>query len=323
MMLLFNVGAAALLLPPALGHGGRRHSRPLALVGEYLWSTCRSTASTRPLAELLMFAVSYLAVATLTNQLGRQMRASEALADQRGAEAANLAEVNELIIRRMRTGVLLVDGDGRIRLANEAALLLLGDARRRPAQPARGAVARTGAPPAALAQRRQHDETPMQPSAPSSPKCCRASPACCADSDTVADLPRRHLAAVAPRRIADAGRAGPLLRQPRPRDPQSARRDQLRRAAAGGIQGHHDGDRRLLEIIHQQCMRTNGIVESVLGLARRERAKPEHVDLVGFVRQFVEEYQQTMPIESDILRDRRRSAARCRRWSTRATCSRS
>src|SRR3546814_10864501 len=45
-----------------------------------------------------------------------------------------------------------------------------------------------------------------------------------------------------------------------------------------------DGDHRLLQIVHQQCMRTNGIVESVLGLARRERAQPENIDLVVFVR---------------------------------------
>ncbi|HSX64059.1 MAG TPA: HAMP domain-containing sensor histidine kinase, partial [Pseudoxanthomonas sp.] len=62
-----------------------------------------------------------------------------------------------------------------------------------------------------------------------------------------------------------------------------------------------DGDRRLLQIIHQQCQRTNGIVESVLGLARRERAVPEHVDLNAFVRRFVDEYQQTLSIETDSL----------------------
>ena len=43
------------------------------------------------------------------------------------AEVNDLAEINELIIRRMRTGVMLVDGDCHIRLANEAALLLLGE----------------------------------------------------------------------------------------------------------------------------------------------------------------------------------------------------
>jgi len=62
-----------------------------------------------------------------------------------------------------------------------------------------------------------------------------------------------------------------------------------------------DGDRRLLQIIHQQCQRTNGIVESVLGLARRERASPEHVDLNTYVRRFVDEYQQSMSIETDSL----------------------
>src|SRR3546814_6460898 len=56
-----------------------------------------------------------------------------------------------------------------------------------------------------------------------------------------------------------------------------------------------DGDHRLLQIVHQQCMRTNGIVESVLGLARRERAQPENIDLVVFVRRFLDDYLETIP----------------------------
>ena len=60
-------------------------------------------------------------------------------------------------------------------------------------------------------------------------------------------------------------------------------------------------DRRLLEIIRQQGTRMNGIVENVLGLARREHAKPEHVDLGELVRQFVEEYRQGHPLEDDTL----------------------
>ena len=57
----------------------------------------------------------------------------------------------------------------------------------------------------------------------------------------------------------------------------------------------------MLQIIHQQCQRTNGIVESVLGLARRERASPENLDLAAFVRRFVVEYRQTLSMETDIL----------------------
>src|SRR3546814_1126977 len=55
------------------------------------------------------------------------MRQSHAVASLRTAEAANLSEVNGLIIRRMRTGVLLIDRSGFVRLANEAAMMLLGD----------------------------------------------------------------------------------------------------------------------------------------------------------------------------------------------------
>jgi two-component system sensor histidine kinase PilS (NtrC family) len=62
-----------------------------------------------------------------------------------------------------------------------------------------------------------------------------------------------------------------------------------------------EADRRLLEIIYQQTHRMNGIVENVLGLARREAARPEHVDLGEFVRSFVAEYRESHPLENDQL----------------------
>ena len=62
-----------------------------------------------------------------------------------------------------------------------------------------------------------------------------------------------------------------------------------------------EADRRLLEIIYQQTLRMNGIVENVLGLARRERARPEHVELAGFVQHFVEDYRTSHPLNDDHL----------------------
>ncbi|MBB1208472.1 PAS domain-containing protein, partial [Klebsiella pneumoniae] len=82
---------------------------------------------TRTLAELAMFATSYLALAFISYQVGSRARRNQQLANQRGDEVANLFQINELIIRRMRTGVLVVDADNRITLANEAASMLLGD----------------------------------------------------------------------------------------------------------------------------------------------------------------------------------------------------
>jgi two-component system sensor histidine kinase PilS (NtrC family) len=126
LMLLFHVGASSLLLSlrAALGIAVMAGA---GLTTAFLWTLLVEEQSSRPFAELMMFTVSYLAIAALTHQLRNQMRATEALAEQRGADAIRLAEVNELIIRRMRTGVLLVDREAQISLANEAAMLLLGE----------------------------------------------------------------------------------------------------------------------------------------------------------------------------------------------------
>ncbi|MGO4776469.1 PAS domain-containing sensor histidine kinase, partial [Lysobacter sp. 2RAB21] len=114
LMLMFNVGAAALLLRARYGIGAAIVAC-LGLIGEWLWTELGNESTGRTIAEPIMFALGYLSIALLTNMLGRQMRESQELAERRGAEAANYAEINELIIRRMRTGVLLVDGEGRLR----------------------------------------------------------------------------------------------------------------------------------------------------------------------------------------------------------------
>lgn len=297
LMLLFNVGAAALFLPLRLGLGGAVLAFS-AILGEQLW-TLVETGSDRPLAEMLMFGTSYLALATLTNQLGLRMQASEALATRRGAEAANLAEVNELIIRRMRTGVLLVDADGHIRLANEAAQSLLGDA-----GDGRRALAVT-APELArrLQQWRQDGTTDNAPLRLGSdqnevlPRFARL----LADSeqslvflDDTSLLSRRAESIT----LAALGRFSASLAH-EIRNPLAAIS-----YAAQLMEESTDislADRRMLQIVRQQCVRMNGIVESVLGLARRERANPEHIELVGLVRRFIDEYVAAHPLDDDSL----------------------
>lgn len=300
MLLLFNVAAAALLLPFRLGMAITAGA-PVVMAIEYFVSI---GGTDRPLAELIMFAISYLAVGYLASQAGQRTRSSEALADRRGAEVANLFEVNELIIRRMRTGVLVVDTDNRVKLANEAASLLLGDGNE-----GEGDTQGTHLPNVApeLARRLQqwrngwqNDETPLQLS-PDQPEVQPRFARLLAGSELA--LVFLDDASVVSRRaesltLSALGRFSASLAH-EIRNPLAAINYavQLLEESKSII----DGDRRLLQIIHQQCQRTNGIVESVLGLARRERASPEHVDLNGFVRRFVDEYQQNMSIETDSL----------------------
>jgi len=304
MMLLFNVGAAALLVPLPLAMSVAA-AAGCAVVGEFLWSTIGASDIERPLAEVLMFTVSFFAMATVSNLLGRQMRESHAVAGLHAAEAANLSEVNGLIIRRMRTGVLLIDGSGFVRLANEAAMMLLGDIDLTVDGKPRNI--RDIAPDLAarLATWRKDDATSDQP-------------VLLGNEDQVEVLPRFA------RLLVDGETTLVFLDDT---SMVSRRAESLTLAAMGRFSASlaheirnplaaisyatqlleesnnlDDSDQRLLQIVHQQCMRTNGIVESVLGLARRERAQPENIDLVLFVRRFLDEYLETIPPDLDEIK---------------------
>ncbi|MGX5730561.1 sensor histidine kinase [Pseudoxanthomonas beigongshangi] len=304
MMLLFNVAAGSLLIPSWRWAMAMIGLTVVAQFIEYGWTLFHDGDTERSLAEVMMFAISYLAVGYLSHQAGQRARRSEALADQRGAEVANLVEINELIIRRMRTGVLVVDADNHIKLANEAASLLLGDGGE-DASDGVGVLLTHTAPELARRLQRwrngwQADDAPMQLS-PDQPEVQPRFARLLADSET--SLIFLDDATVVSRRaesltLAALGRFSASLAH-EIRNPLAAINYavQLLEESRQII----DGDRRLLQIIHQQCQRTNGIVESVLGLARRERASPEHVDLNTFVRRFIDEYQQSLSIETDTL----------------------
>ncbi|MFZ2753127.1 MAG: ATP-binding protein [Lysobacteraceae bacterium] len=296
LMLLFNVGSASLLLSLRTGLiVASLASAGLAIA--YLWTLLIEQQQPRPLAELMMFTVSFLAIATLTHQLRVQMRATEALAERRGAEAIRLAEINELIIRRMRTGVLLVDREAQIRLANEAAMLLLGEG-------AAGTRRLAEAAPE-LALRLSEwlrsglgNDTPLRLGSDQFEVVPRFARLLANSDNTLIFLDDTSLVS---RRaesltLAAMGRFSASLAH-EIRNPLAA----ISYAAQLLEESRElpDGDRRMVQIIHQQCMRTNSIVESVLGLARRERATAEHIELVSFLRNFIEEFRQSVPDETD------------------------
>jgi two-component system, NtrC family, sensor histidine kinase PilS len=294
LMLLFNIAASALFVGRTRGLAVAAVAS-LALVGEFFWAALDTGTGPRPLAEGLMYAVAFFSVAALAHTVGEQMRESLALADQRGAEAANLAEINELIIRRMRTGVLLVDGANEVRLANEAAAALLrGDDDVSP-QGIHGRLLSQLAPELAMRHAQwlrdgQANETPLAYGPeqvevlPRFVRLLAHGDSTLVFLDDTSMLSRRAESIT----LAAMGRFSASLAH-EIRNPLAAIN-----YATQLLEESHDlstADRRLLQIIHQQCMRTNGIVESVLGLARRERAQPEHIDLVPFVASFIEDYK--------------------------------
>jgi two-component system sensor histidine kinase PilS (NtrC family) len=298
LLLLFNVGASALLL-------SLRWSLTIAATaallqfGDYVYTQI-ALQETRPLPEAVMFGVSYLATAILTNLLGRQLREVEVLAEQRGAEVDNLARVNEMIIRRMRTGLLAVDVENTIRLFNESAWYLLGNPS--PERRSLGDVAPELSRRLWRWRQQQHVDTTPLALAPDTPAVIpRFTSLGGVDEltliflDDTSLLSRRaeeltlttlgRLAASVAHEIrnplAAISHAGQLLRE-------------------SVIEP--EADHRLVEIINSQCQRMDGIVQNVLGLARRERSRPEALELVAWAQHFISEFHLTPRDERDEFR---------------------
>lgn len=84
--------------------------------------------SSRPSSYLQAGTLGALcfAAALLVQGLTRRLEVSESLAEQRASEVLSLEALNALILQRMRTGILVLDHQHRVRLANESALNLLG-----------------------------------------------------------------------------------------------------------------------------------------------------------------------------------------------------
>ncbi len=287
LLLLVNLGAASLLLAwrAALMVTA---AAAVAIIGASTWTWLSDGRGDRSITELVLLLASTAGAGALGQLLRRQMLASHTLAAERSAEAESLAEINELVIRRMRTGVLVLDGD-RILLGNEAATAILGDggdsfALALPEVARRLATWRdTG----------QADSSPLRLGPEQNefiPRFVRlpaAAERVLVFLDDASMVARRAESLT----LAALGRFSASLAH-EIRNPLAAI------SYAAQLLDESDGipvaERRMLQIIQQQCQRMNGIVESVLGLARREHAKAEPVELGEFARRYVEDFSATL-----------------------------
>ena len=69
--------------------------------------------------------VTFFAVAILGHLLAARVEESKALVKQHAVDLESMAKLNEFIVQRMQAGILVLDEQHRIRLANESARILL------------------------------------------------------------------------------------------------------------------------------------------------------------------------------------------------------
>ena len=300
MMLAVNLSAGALILPLRLSSFFAALAT-LGLLGRTVIGTMIDDPVDRDLLEAALFGLAYFASTTLCHVLGRQLRATEALVEQRSTDLANLAQVNELIIRRMKTGVLLVDDANRIHQINESAWMLMGNP---------GADQRDlGQLAPELSRRLYHwmtsgklDETATQlaDGVPEVvPRFTRLAPN--DDSHVLIFLDDTSLLSRRAEELTltSLGRLSASIAH-EIRNPLAAIRYSAQLLAES--ESMDATDQRMVEIINNHCIRLNEIIENILQLSRRERSRPETLDLGHWAKAFVEEYSQGNDLGTDSLR---------------------
>jgi two-component system sensor histidine kinase PilS (NtrC family) len=125
LMLLITIAAAGLI---SRGRYALFHAA-LAAIGVQLESVFEVLYGDPQGADFLqagLLSLGFFATAFLAYTLARYASASERLAIERGIDLANLAQVNQLVIRDMADGVVVIDDQDRIRSGNPRAEMLFG-----------------------------------------------------------------------------------------------------------------------------------------------------------------------------------------------------
>jgi two-component system, NtrC family, sensor histidine kinase PilS len=245
----------------------------------------------------------YFASSLTIQSISTRLRRSEITSLTRAAEVADLERVNRFIVARMRTGIIVVDGEDRVRLINQSARSLLGMADE------------PGETPTVLPESIRH-----RLSAWRGDTSIRSGPFQL--SHTTPEI-RANFSAV--RAEQPDGDVIVFLEDTSEVQQQA---QQLKLAALGRMSGtiaheirnplgaishaaqllgeskHLDvADTRLTDIINTHSRRVNGVIENVLELSRRRPPSPSRLNLAGWLEEFVTQFKHSQPDDAEILID--------------------
>jgi two-component system sensor histidine kinase PilS (NtrC family) len=300
MLLVINISLTSLFLPLRVTLTFAALAS-LSVLGEQLYSQLINPVYTPSFIQAGILGLLFFAFATITSNIARRLRESELLASQKSRELESAVQMNEHVIRNMRTGILVVSSDGQIQMANNAAASLLGNIYIEPQMPL-SKISPT------LYERFNRW---LRGEDPSTQKPLR-------QSHGLPDL-QAGFSIIEPHRgihsrtlifLEDATQLNQRFQQVKLaslgrltasiaheiRNPLAAINH-----AAQLLEESHQGtpDEKLTHIINTQVMRLNGIIENVLNLSRQQRGTPEAIELKTWLEGFRVEFcsSQQLPRE--------------------------
>ena len=273
----------------------------IAVLIEQLFQLWTGDTASHEFVQAGITAAAFFATAALASTLARYARTSEQIAAEQQIDLANLSRINELVIRDMQDGLLVVDRLGRIRQHNPRATQLLG------ALPGgRWPSLSEYAPELArlLDQWRQgSDTTYMQLRVPRAAGELQVHFVPIGPGDPpptvvfIEDIGRMRSQAQQMKLVALGRLTASIAHEIR--NPLSS----IGHAAEllDEDRGLGNGERRLLEIIRSNVFRLDRIVQEVLYLNRRDRAQPEAIDPRVYMANFAADFGVSEKMPADAL----------------------
>jgi len=294
-LLVITVGACSLLLPRRAGALAAAIAA-LAILGEQGLSQLQGVTSGADYIPAGVLGAILFAIALAGYPIAQRIRETEALAEQRGVDLANLAALNDYIIQNLRESIVVVDGADRIRLINGSAARHLGVYQDNTGTPL--AIVSPRLYELVAAWRRRHAGGTQTESA--------IAAFTGADGSSVinpyfAPIDTRQQGALLifledasllaekaqQTKLAALGRLSASIAH-EIRNPVGAM------SHAGQLLGESptlsESEKRLTEIIHDNADRVSTIIENVLQLSRRDNTRPERLLLDEWLRDFVVDF---------------------------------
>jgi len=299
-LLVVTVAAGAILLQGRLSHLVAATATLLMLYEQILASLSSGASLTSGTTQAGLLGLAFFGIVAATNQLTTRLQQSEALAKKRSEELVELEQLNSHIIQRMRTGILVVDDENIIRLANNAAQQMLvpdgwqGGTRldSTSQELLRRIVAWRADDTLRFPPFRNHALGPEIDTSMTALRLGERDATLVFLEDLMTMT--QHLQQM---KLASLGRLTASIAH-EIRNPLSAINHAAQLLAES--RSIPAEDLRLTEIVQQQALRLDRIVENVLQLSRRQMPRTDMLELASWLRQFRVDYLATHP-PGDVL----------------------
>jgi two-component system sensor histidine kinase PilS (NtrC family) len=289
ILLVFTSAVAAVLLPLRIALF-LASIASLTMIGSAWWNYHPDATTTESMLRAGLYGVTAMVSAVMANQLAFWARDYRLIAQKHRETLSELEQVNELIIRRMRTGVIAVDHNSKVQVMNESAWFLMGSpsVRRRHLKTLSPRLDQTldtwkkdtfADQKPVLLEPSQAQVLPSFVALPGDPEF--GALIFLSDNNVVA---RRAVELSVSTLAKLSGSIAHEIRNPLAALNHAAQileeSPQIRLS-----------EMRLVNIIQNHAKRMNGIVENILQLSRREHSRPELVPLHTFLHEFANEFR--------------------------------